>query len=662
MSIINKRISLQHGLQRLIQVVVILLCLPVVAGAQVKLGNNVTKRDSSAALEIESQKQSLLLPRINDTNTIVKTVKDGALIYFNNNSGSGLNKGLYVRSNNKWNWLQPYSGVNGWNIPGNSGINGALHFLGTLDKTALTFKTNNVTRMFIDSVTGYVGFGTSSPQATLHNQGSTLMEAKLLPDFISNVQIGLALNTVDSFTVFNIAQTSASKMLSLPNPTVTTPGRIACIANTGSAAFTVGATVIKPGTAVMFTWNNPGWIPHTDGLNAGSFPIYYRYVTTTSLSIGPSASTAHTGAYNVSLGANSLYNLVDGTNNVGLMGADVYTNGSGNVMATGNQTSYGSYRVAIGGGALKNNNGTDNLGIGTNALGFGKTNISSPTGCTAVGYNALSFDGDYIYSNNTAIGNSAIGPEGGINYVNDNQTAFGSRVGLSRVATSFSAAGANTLFDYTNNNSGFRWCVALGFSALNTDSSVNSSGNSGQLLKSGGIGALAQVSSTNGGIVLGSSRPEYATNVGIGLYNPQYKVHVNGNVFGSNFIATSDRRLKTAISPVANALQKVMAMNGVYYCWKTDLTAKLHLNMDSLVHIGFIAQDIEKVLPEVVRTARDSFQQKAVSYTAVIPVITEAIKQQQPFIEELQKENAYLQRRLRQLQHRLNQLEKAVAN
>jgi ABC-type Fe3+-citrate transport system substrate-binding protein len=60
------------------------------------------------------------------------------------------------------------------------------------------------------------------------------------------------------------------------------------------------------------------------------------------------------------------------------------------------------------------------------------------------------------------------------------------------------------------------------------------------------------------------------------------------------------------------------------------------MHLDSTVQIGIIAQEIEKILPQVVTTDKDGY--KSVHYTAIIPVLIEAIKEQQKQIEELKQE------------------------
>ena len=116
-------------------------------------------------------------------------------------------------------------------------------------------------------------------------------------------------------------------------------------------------------------------------------------------------------------------------------------------------------------------------------------------------------------------------------------------------------------------------------------------------------------------------------NVGIGKTNPAYKLDVNGDVQATSFIYSSDRRLKENIKPVDNALDKILDLEGVSFDWKKDGRSS----------IGLIAQDVEKVFPEIVHTNKNTGL-KSVEYGNLVSPLIEAIKEQQKEIEELKLE------------------------
>ena len=83
-------------------------------------------------------------------------------------------------------------------------------------------------------------------------------------------------------------------------------------------------------------------------------------------------------------------------------------------------------------------------------------------------------------------------------------------------------------------------------------------------------------------------------------------------------VAFSDIRLKTNIKPLANSLEKILALNSVSFNWKSDLGRDTNTNQ-----LGYIAQEVQKIIPEIVVKSGDYL---GVAYIKVIPVITDAIK------------------------------------
>jgi len=87
----------------------------------------------------------------------------------------------------------------------------------------------------------------------------------------------------------------------------------------------------------------------------------------------------------------------------------------------------------------------------------------------------------------------------------------------------------------------------------------------------------------------------------------------------------SDAQLKENIQRLDKALDKLKQITGVRFTWKdTD-------NMGSDEHLGVLAQDIENVYPELVGE-EDGY--KTTDYNGLIPVLIEAVKEQQKMIEE----------------------------
>lgn len=90
--------------------------------------------------------------------------------------------------------------------------------------------------------------------------------------------------------------------------------------------------------------------------------------------------------------------------------------------------------------------------------------------------------------------------------------------------------------------------------------------------------------------------------------------------------STSDERLKDNITPIPYALEKLHQINGVTWDWNDKSEKEGH-------DVGVIAQDIEKVLPQLVTTRDTGF--KAVRYEKIVALLIEAVKEQQTEINEL---------------------------
>lgn len=131
-------------------------------------------------------------------------------------------------------------------------------------------------------------------------------------------------------------------------------------------------------------------------------------------------------------------------------------------------------------------------------------------------------------------------------------------------------------------------------------------------------------------------------NFGIGVLNPTYKLEVNGTVAGTlAYVNLSDKRLKKDVKTIDKALEKLMQLNGITFNWDKTKTDK---ELDDNNHLGFLAQDVEKIFPQAVVTANDKMQTKSVAYSDLVPVLVEAMKQQQHQIKNQQEQIDKLQK------------------
>lgn len=138
-------------------------------------------------------------------------------------------------------------------------------------------------------------------------------------------------------------------------------------------------------------------------------------------------------------------------------------------------------------------------------------------------------------------------------------------------------------------------------------------------------------------------------NVGIGVVAPTDKLTVGGNIAPSTdnlytmgksgarwtavwsangTIQTSDKRLKTNIEKLSYGLKEVMALHPVKYNWKAS--------PDTDPKIGLIAQEVQKIIPEVV-TGDEKKDTLGMNYAELIPVLINAIQEQEVQILEIEK-------------------------
>jgi trimeric autotransporter adhesin len=281
--------------------------------------------------------------------------------------------------------------------------------------------------------------------------------------------------------------------------------------------------------------------------------------------------------------------------------------------------SYGVYNTAVGYKSMYSSAyGWNNTAIGCEALMTSSTGSNS----TAVGFRALyrstannndAFGHQSLFDNisgqnNVAIGQSSMreNTSGGDNTVVGYYGMAKNGSGTGNVAIGHYAGhtiGSNTDLTSANNS------VFIGKS-----SKANSNGEENQIVI--GYNAVGRGSNT---IQLGNSS---ITNV-----YTSGDIITTGNVTSSNFITSSDVRLKN----ISGVMPSTDQINTIQYEWKDG--------RDQLTHIGYAAQEVEKVLPDAVYTDKDGL--KAVNYSEVH---TYKLQQQEQMIKDLQAELASLKK------------------
>ena len=309
------------------------------------------------------------------------------------------------------------------------------------------------------------------------------------------------------------------------------------------------------------------------------------------------------GSYNTGVGISSLYSNETGSHNVGI-GVEA---GDGNMS--------GSYNVAVGDYSSNSASGSYNTVIGSNSgLGYGTGSYNTIIGANVWGLSS-SIIGNIIIAD--GYGNRRINVDGSGNV----------GIGTTTPSSKLTVNDGNIELQSAGVTKGYFWWDGVSALAI-------------------GPGTL------NNSLIFKSN------NVGIGTAAAalSYTLQVNGSLgcIGS-VVNISDARFKKDVHPISDALAIVEALRGVTYNW--DQTADPTMKLDERNHVGFIAQEVEAVLPQAVSTASDARQTKSVAYSEVIPVLTEAIKQQQSQIDALTDENDTLKAQNAAILQRLEALE-----
>jgi hypothetical protein len=356
-------------------------------------------------------------------------------------------------------------------------------------------------------------------------------------------------------------------------------------------------------------WTTPssGGVPYTGATQAVDLGAYNLKVNGLSIGVGNAAAqTSNTAIGNVALSS-----VTNGYNNtaLGYEALKANTNGANN--------------LAVGWGALTANiGGGSNVAIGVGALGQN----TSGGGNVALGAAGAYNNGDY----NTFIG-----------------TGAGNRSSLPGVASNGNIYIGK---DVGANNSG-SYNIIIGASVQ------------------GGNGTTQNFDNINNQIILatgeyGQQRVKYDGTNWLFKYDvlpdaPVYQAPLpnlgsatvawpriyGGTVYSNNNALSSDLRLKSNISPLANSLATILQLNPVHYLKKSNLKST-NFEMEEN---GFIAQEIQKVLPFIVKEGTDKDKILSVDYNSIIPLLTKGIQEQQNTIQEQQNQINDLNKKMDQV-------------
>lgn len=297
-----------------------------------------------------------------------------------------------------------------------------------------------------------------------------------------------------------------------------------------------------------------------------------------------------------------------------------------------NNANVGSSSVAMGYGTIASNYYSFAVGDRAKATGEASAALGWLTEATAFATTAIGASNKATGQISTVTGYANIArgfASTVIGYFNDpivavDQTDITSTTPLFIIGNgNTSGARANAMVVLKNGN------VGIGSNAPSANLVLNDASSTTLQLQAAGIEkGFVQLSGDN--LRLGTYAANATGNVTFRLNgSDRFIILPNGNAtLTGTLTQNSDERFKQDIKPIDDALDKVKQLNGYEYHWKPEL------QRDSALQIGLLAQNVEKVLPQLVATDKEGT--KSVAYQNMIPVLIEAIKKQQQQIQLLE--------------------------
>lgn len=226
-----------------------------------------------------------------------------------------------------------------------------------------------------------------------------------------------------------------------------------------------------------------------------------------------------------------------------------------------------------------------------------------------------------------------------LEFVNNLGTvAIGANTAMNNTGAGNVAIGTEAAFQNTSG----RFNLALGYRALRQNTSGEGNiaiGYNAGFNETGSNKLYIDNSNTNTPLIWGDFAND-VTNIngklGIGVASPSNitnELEVNGSAVMISLTETSDQRFKKNIEQLSGSLAKLQSLRGISYDWKTEAYPQKRFKAGR--QIGFVAQEVQRVFPQLVSQSSDGYY--SVSYSGMTPVLVEAMKEQQQLIEELRQ-------------------------
>ena len=515
---------------------------------------------------------------------------------------------------------------------------------------------------------GSVGIGTVTPNSSAKLEIKATDKGLLIPR-MTKIQRNAIANPATSLLIYQTNNTPGFYYYTGSAWKAVSPGnsnnwKLNGNSGTTSSDF-LGTTDAQP---LRFRVNNKnaGIIDYNLGAAAFGYLALNSNTATGNTGVGYEAGFANTtGQSNTAIGSNALLSNTTGSQNTATGYFSLFSNHAG------------SDNVADGENALAGNDASNNTAIGALTLHAN----TSGTNNAALGYHAG-------YDNTTAGNNTFIGASsGGGNTSGSSNTFIGYNAGTSSGNGSNNICiGANAAITNNASNS-----IVIGNGVTTNQNYTIVLGNTPNPFGEDqiGIGTTTPASGNKIHVVTGFTNAIYATstvasgNAIVGVANGTsipYAIwgsttnntfgqagYFNGNVtYTGTLTGPSDERLKENINPLTNALAIVNKLAPRSYNFKAEYSS---MNLAKGKQFGFIAQDVEKVLPELVVTNYDKSKgiknpvaYKALNYIGFIPVLTAAMQELSQKNDELEKEVNEQQKINADLQAQINQLKTMIVS
>ena len=378
------------------------------------------------------------------------------------------------------------------------------------------------------------------------------------------------------------------------------------------------------GSSNAFVGNNSGFYNTSGNYNvffgyyAGSKNTSGDYNTFIGYQSGLSTTTGYRNAF---LGYLSGYENTEGARNIfigGFAGHDNTTANDNTFVGylSGRYNTIGTGNVFFGyGSGIDNTKGNNNTYIGYNAANNDTTGNENVVIGYEAGYNSY------------GSGNVYIGFRAGKNINNSNKLVIDNEDNASPlIYGDFDS-------DYLEINGDLR--VINGDFRVNDGNFLVDDGNI-RIMDNPGDGVTPLYYAYQGNA--NSISKKYAFTINDGLW-------VTQNVWADNYYSNAKEEFKENIIPITNSLNRVLKTNGVSFAWSKEANPQ-QINPQQIKpqQIGYMASDIEKVIPEIVFT--DTNGEKSISYGKMTVILSEAIKEQQKIIDNLTKRVVELELKL----------------